>query len=119
MTNSMAKESLYCIPYNKTVKKNKRAVVFHCDKEVNVQQVSPDNESRRKCKKCGKEFQDARCLKIHKTKMKHWGNSYDDAERGPVRKPKNKAKPNKNKKRQRSSDSSKAAKKYALTYITS
>lgn len=116
----MPKESLYCVPYNKTVKKSKNGVVFHCDKDVNTQvSNSTGNESFRTCRECGKKFQDARCLKIHKTKMQHWGSSYDDSEKGLVRKPKNKQIPKvvRQNKRRHSSESHKPTKRFAVPFI--
>jgi hypothetical protein len=65
----MPKENLYCIPYNKNINA-KNGIVYHCNREsVDSQSPSP---KMFQCNICLQEFKDDRCLKIHKTKMKHW-----------------------------------------------
>jgi BRCT domain type II-containing protein len=65
----MPKENLYCIPYNKNIN-TKNGIVYHCNREsVDIKSPSP---KKFQCHICLQEFKDERCLKIHKTKMKHW-----------------------------------------------
>jgi len=90
------KENLYCIPYNKSMTtRRKDAVAYQCEKNVmtppkysktktsnekNSPKVSPPLVVSPKassapffsCNVCKRDFQDERCLKIHKTKMNHW-----------------------------------------------
>ncbi len=120
MINRMVKESLYCIPYQSNIKRRKNAIVYHCDKDDGIQ---PAAESPKICNRCNKEFQDDRCLKIHKTKMNHWGSSYNDPEHGPKRKPskqptraKRAKKPST--KRKRSDDDNSVSKRFIVPAIT-
>jgi hypothetical protein len=90
------KENLYCIPYNKSMTtRRKDAVAYQCEKNImtppkytksktsdkkNSPKVSPElavspkgsDVPFFKCNVCKRDFQDERCLKIHKTKMNHW-----------------------------------------------
>lgn len=88
----MPKESLYCIPYDQNIQRNANGIVYHCQKEEDKKQTVSTRDSStsgsNKCKVCKKEFKDARCLKIHKTKMNHWGSSIDSVNNGRKRRPK-------------------------------
>lgn len=108
----MPKESLYCIPFQKDIHRQSNGVVYHCKKEEAVAPIessSSSESSASKCRVCRKEFKDLRCLKIHKTKMHHWGRSYDDPDKGPRKNQHRKStKPSKRReqKRKRSNNSS-------------
>jgi hypothetical protein len=120
--------NLYCIPYKRKIKKHENGIVYHCEKEgsedesmnsSSIASYSPSSSSSSSpelnaiCNACQKGFKNARCLKIHKTKMHHWGASFNDPVNGPRRRkpkkadeaPKQRAKPVK-KKRKRSNDGS-------------
>ena len=62
----MPKESLYCIPHSQRINR-KDGFVYHCEREMDA-----DPAEKNRCQVCKKEFQDERCVKIHKTKMNHW-----------------------------------------------
>jgi hypothetical protein len=99
----MVKKSLYCVPSDKVVRKQKNGVTYHC--EISADDAGQEREDRqgsaarvksepvsnndasgaKKCKICHKEFKDLRCLKIHKTKKNHWGTSINNSEEGPRR----------------------------------
>lgn len=59
------KEYLYCVPFDKVLPVRKNGIKYQCEKD------SRDDTKEHKCDVCSKMFKDARCLKIHKTKMKH------------------------------------------------
>lgn len=63
------KEYLYCIPYDKTLPTRKNGIKYHCEKDTNDN--NKKENTKHLCDVCSKAFKDARCLKIHKTKMKH------------------------------------------------
>ncbi len=69
----MVKESLYCVTSKRKINKQK-ATVYHCERDVNEPAQHAVQQSPKKCPVCNKSFKDERCLKIHKTKMKH-GNA--------------------------------------------
>jgi hypothetical protein len=85
----MVKQRFYCVPHDKAVKKSKNGVVYHCEIDKKsaaaAQNSSSSSQSAAKCRICNKEFKDNRCLKIHKTKKEHWGDSINDPENGPKR----------------------------------
>lgn len=84
----MVKQSFYCVPNDKAVKKAKNGIVYHCeiDKKATAAQGNSISQSVEvKCNVCNKEFKDLRCLKIHKTKKDHWGSSVNDPDNGPKR----------------------------------
>lgn len=88
----MIKESLYCIPHNQRINR-KDGFVYHCEREIDA-----DPAEKNRCQVCKKEFQDERCVKIHKTKMNHWDlPSASSSNNSPVAKT-NKKKPAKKKK---------------------
>lgn len=90
------KENLYCIPYNKSMTtRRKDAIAYQCEKNVMTppKYSNPKTSNKKNspkgspplvvspkesivpffnCNVCKRDFQDERCLKIHKTKMNHW-----------------------------------------------
>jgi hypothetical protein len=84
----MVKKSLYCVPYNGAVKRNRNGMVYQCEienEEGNGEAARPATVGSVRCKVCNLSFKDERCLKIHKTKKGHWGNSINDPDEGPKR----------------------------------
>jgi hypothetical protein len=85
----MAKTSLYCIPHNRAIKRNKNGIVYQCEIDADAAAANDGAAGRSpvstKCKVCNMSFKDERCLKIHKTKKGHWGNSIKDPDEGPKR----------------------------------
>lgn len=61
------KEYLYCIPYDKALPTRKNGIKYHCEKDT----INNTDNTKYVCDVCNKVFKDTRCLKIHKTKMKH------------------------------------------------
>lgn len=70
----MKQELLICVPHTKKTEKElkKEKVVCKCDKK---QETTKSTSFI--CNICDKSFKDERCLKIHKTKMDHWGTPSD------------------------------------------
>ena len=67
----MVKESLYCVTSKRKINQ-KKAFVYHCERDTNDPIQNDAVQSPKQCNVCKKPFKDDRCLKIHKTKMKHW-----------------------------------------------
>lgn len=94
--------NLYCVPSKKKVRRQENGISYHCtrndqddDADMNSSSSSDASSSlvssssspelTAKCNACQKMFKNARCLKIHKTKMHHWGASLTDPVNGPRR----------------------------------